>query len=83
MTIQTVELVEILPTKIWSEKDVFGTVHIKMQHRGIEEFDFMLRKKSLIVFKSLKESGCNLYLHEPKNNYDSLILLVYFEIPFC
>ena len=41
MEIKTVELVEILPTKIWAEKDMFGTVHIKMQHRGIEEFDFI------------------------------------------
>ena len=36
-----VEIVEILPTKIWSEKDVFGTVHIKMQHQGMDEFDFI------------------------------------------
>lgn len=41
MEIKTVELVEILPTKIWAEKDMFGTVHIKMQHRGMEEFDFI------------------------------------------
>ena len=41
MEIKTVELVEILPTKIWSEKDMFGTVHIKMQHQGLEEFDFI------------------------------------------
>ena len=41
MTIKTVELVEILPTRIWSEKDVFGTVHIKMQHQDMDEFDFI------------------------------------------
>ena len=41
MKIETVELVEILPTKIWSEKDTFGTVHIKMQHQGMDEFDFI------------------------------------------
>jgi nucleoside-triphosphatase THEP1 len=41
MEINTVKLVEILPTKIWSEKDMFGTVHIKMQHQGMEEFDFI------------------------------------------
>lgn len=41
MEIKTVELVEILPTKIWSEKDMFGTVHIKMQHQGMEPFDFI------------------------------------------
>ncbi len=41
MEIKTVELVEILPTKIWSEKDMFGTVHIKMQHQGMDEFDFI------------------------------------------
>lgn len=41
MTIQTVEIVEILPTKIWAEKDMFGTVHIKMQHQGMDEFDFI------------------------------------------
>ena len=41
MDINKVELVEILPTKIWSEKDTFGTVHIKMQHQGMDEFDFI------------------------------------------
>lgn len=30
-----------LPTKIWSEKDNYGTVHIKMQHQGLNEFDFI------------------------------------------
>lgn len=39
--IKTVEIVEILPTKIWSEKDMFGTVHIKMQHQGMEPFTFI------------------------------------------
>ena len=38
MTIPTVEIVKILPTKIWKEKDMFGTVHIKMQHEGMDEF---------------------------------------------
>ena len=41
MEIQTAEIVEILPTKVWSEKDMFGTVHIKMQHQGIHEFNFI------------------------------------------
>jgi hypothetical protein len=31
-------IVEILPTEIWYEKDFFGTVHIKMQHQGMEPF---------------------------------------------
>ncbi len=30
-------IVEILPTEIWFEKDMFGTVRIKMQHQGIEK----------------------------------------------
>jgi len=38
MSIQKVELVEILPTKIWQEKDFLGTVSIKMQHEGMNEF---------------------------------------------
>ena len=41
MEINKVEIVEMLPTKIWSEKDTFGTVHIKMQHQGMDEFDFI------------------------------------------
>ena len=41
MELKTVELVEVLPTKIWSEKDFAGTVHIKMQHQGMDEFDFI------------------------------------------
>ena len=38
---EQVEIVKILPTKIWSEKDMVGTVHIKMQHEGMEPFDFI------------------------------------------
>lgn len=41
MTTKTAEIVEILPTKVWAEKDFFGTVHIKIQHEGLEEFDFI------------------------------------------
>lgn len=42
MEISTAQLVEILPTKIWAEKDFAGTVHIKMQHQGLDEaFDFI------------------------------------------
>ena len=42
MDISTAHLVEILPTKIWAEKDLAGTVHIKMQHQGLDEaFDFI------------------------------------------
>lgn len=44
MELKTVELVEILPTKIWSEKDTFGTVHIYMQHQGMEPFEFITMK---------------------------------------
>ena len=41
MEIKTVEVVEVLPTRIWADKDTFGTVHIKMQHQGMDEFDFI------------------------------------------
>jgi hypothetical protein len=41
METSNVELVEILPTKVWAEKDFLGTVHIKMQHQGMDEFDFI------------------------------------------
>ena len=41
MTIKTAEIVEILPTKVWTEKDFLGTVHIKIQHDGLEEFNFI------------------------------------------
>lgn len=41
MEISNVQLVEILPTKVWAEKDFLGTVHIKMQHQGMDEFDFV------------------------------------------
>jgi len=36
--IPEVTIVEILPTKVWQEKDMFGTVHIKMQHQGMDPF---------------------------------------------
>ena len=32
---------EILPTEVWYEKDFFGTVHIKMQHQGMDAFTFV------------------------------------------
>jgi hypothetical protein len=41
MEIQQATIVEILPTKVWAEKDMFGTMHIKMQHQGMDEFDFI------------------------------------------
>ena len=41
MEISNVELVKIVPKKIWAEKDMMGTVHIKMQHEGCEAFDFI------------------------------------------
>ncbi len=34
-------VVDMLPTKIWAEKDVVGTVHIMAQHEGMEPFDFI------------------------------------------
>ncbi|MGZ8250375.1 MAG: hypothetical protein ACXWUF_20330 [Methylomagnum sp.] len=42
MELQTGTLVEILPTRVWAEKDIMGTTHIKMQHQGgTEPFDFV------------------------------------------
>ena len=41
MSLDPVQIVEVLPTRIWSEKDFMGTVHIKMQHQGEEAFDFI------------------------------------------
>lgn len=38
---QTATIVEILPTEYWYEKDVFGTVHVKIQHDGMEPFTFI------------------------------------------
>lgn len=35
---EQVKIVEILPTKIWKEKDFAGVVRIKMQHEGLHEF---------------------------------------------
>lgn len=41
MNIEKATIVEILPTEIWYEKDFFGTVHVKMQHQGMEPFTFI------------------------------------------
>lgn len=41
MSIDQATVVEILPTEVWYEKDLFGTVHIKMQHQGMEPFIFI------------------------------------------
>ena len=38
---ETVKLVKVLPIKIWAEKDMFGTVNIKLQHEGLAEFVFL------------------------------------------
>jgi hypothetical protein len=42
MTVQTVKVVKIYPTEIWYEKDLMGTVHIKMQHEGMHEHTMVL-----------------------------------------
>ena len=34
--IETVTLVEILPTKIWVESDIFGSRHVMVQHQGMK-----------------------------------------------
>ena len=41
MKIEQATIVEILPTEVWYEKDFFGTVHIKMQHQGMDPFTFI------------------------------------------
>lgn len=41
MKIEQGTIVEILPTEIWYEKDIMGTVHVKMQHQGMEPFTFI------------------------------------------
>jgi hypothetical protein len=35
------QLVEVFPPRIWAEKDMCGTVHIKMRHHGWPVFDFI------------------------------------------
>ena len=39
--VQVATIVKVYPTRVWSEKDIMGTVHIKMQHEGCEPFDFI------------------------------------------
>lgn len=39
--INTVEIVEILPTEVWFEKDMWGTICIKIQHQGMQPFTFV------------------------------------------
>jgi len=41
MEIQQATIVKIYPTEIWYEKDFCGTVHVKMQHEGMEPFTFI------------------------------------------
>jgi len=38
--IQTVELVEVLPTAIWIESDFFGSQSVMLQHQGCEAFEY-------------------------------------------
>lgn len=38
--IEKVTLVEILPTKIWVESDLFGSRHVMVQHQGMKAFRY-------------------------------------------
>lgn len=40
-TIKTPVNVKVMPTKIWCEKSIDGVMHIKVQHDGCDEFDFI------------------------------------------
>jgi hypothetical protein len=40
MNIEKATIVEILPTKIWIENDLFGGRHVMMQHQGCHEFQY-------------------------------------------
>lgn len=35
------QVVDILPTEVWYEKDFFGTIRVYMRHRGTSEFEFI------------------------------------------
>jgi hypothetical protein len=37
----TVEIAEMLAPRVFVEKDIMGTVHIKMQYKDNEPFDFI------------------------------------------
>ena len=39
--VDEVKIVKVFPKRIWAEKDFMGTVHIKSQHEGCAEFDFI------------------------------------------
>lgn len=41
MKIQKAEIVKIYPTEVWFEKDILGTIHVKLQHQGMEPFTFV------------------------------------------
>ena len=38
--IQVGTLVEILPTRVWVESDMFGGRHVMLQHQGMEPFTY-------------------------------------------
>ena len=40
-TIKNAVDVKVMPTKIWCEKSMDGVIHIKIQHEGCNEFDFI------------------------------------------
>ena len=40
-TIKNAVDVKVMPTKIWCEKSIDGVMHIKVQHEGCSEFDFI------------------------------------------
>ena len=34
-------VLNIIPTDVWYEKDIYGTIHVYMQHQGHDPFDFI------------------------------------------
>lgn len=41
MSDKPIKVTATSPCRVWHEKDIYGTVHIKAQHKGFPEFDFV------------------------------------------
>lgn len=41
MSIPVVEIVKLIPRRIWAERDIMGTMHVYAQDEGHERFDFV------------------------------------------
>lgn len=71
--IKTVEIVKILPTKVWVESDFFGSQHIMIQHEDMHPFQWMtINYDYAYTSNSTNDSLMNMMLKSINQNPDEI-----------